>query len=79
MDVQNFGQILRTNVPIVPEAVQMGPSVQTFNQVLEHIDDGTGRRRSARLQEHDRKRGTNIDYKIMNSQGKTEKGGRLFK
>ena len=50
-------------MPLVPETVQIGPSVQQFEQPLEYMEDNTGRRRSARLREKDIERGGPQDYK----------------
>ena len=47
--VNDFSLVLRRNVPIVPDAVQLGPTVQNVQQALRNHEVQATRRRSARL------------------------------
>ena len=62
--VNNLNLVLKPNVPIVPDAVQLNNQVQMLNQALDHTLDTTVRR-SARILEQ----GGQIDYRQMNEDG----------
>ena len=63
--VQNLDNVMRPNIPIVPETVAMGSNVQNFDPVLRNPDV----RRSARIRSIEENRQTPIDYRMLNKQG----------
>ena len=60
--VQNLENILNPRIPIVAEAVALGPEVQRFDQILEH-EPSVATRRSSRQKPR-------VDYKQLNEYGR---------
>ena len=50
--VQNLNTILRRNTPLDPTDVQMGPTVQNMDRVLQSMEQPHAVRRSARIRLH---------------------------
>ena len=71
-DVQNFQNILRPTVPLIPEMVRFGPHVQDVGNALQHMEDNsTEPRRSARIKAKEDRRGSKVDYKALHGTGTT--------
>ena len=63
--VQNFGNILQPNNPIIPQAVDLGPVVQNVDQALINIDIEQRTRRSTRTTER-------VDYAKLHKYGRKQ-------
>ena len=65
--VQNLENILNPNAPLVPEAVNLGPRVQNFNQALANVEI----RRSSRIRSNIDSKGK-VDYRQLHEHGKRD-------